>query len=334
MSCCYIFRVLYIFYRIEMVSLRFGDFPQHAVNTVKSLFNDSNSCDVTLTCGSESRVSAHKFMLSKASPVFENILSECPVSTPFIYLRGFEYEDVSAIIRYIYLGEVNIAVENMDRFLATAKELKIEGLTNQECPNSDEIHQMPKLELKPLSKLQRSEAEITQSTDEATPYFHRVNNFETQKDPNRFLCGQCVSSFNNKATLQHHINKEHLKIRYICETCNQYETHSPAALKKHKANEHGQLNAMLQCPKCDYKSPKASKLKEHILNIHEGARYPCVQCSYIANSYGNLQSHKKSQHNGIRYPCELCNHRSTRKQYLKKHMEKAHNYKPRPKSPF
>ena len=277
-----------------MVSLRFGDFPQHAVNTVKSLFNDSNSCDVTLTCGSEGRVSAHKFMLSNASPIFENILSGCTVSAPFIYLRGFEFEDVSALIRYIYLGEVNVAVETVNRFLAAAKELKIEGLTNQECPIYEK-QQMPKLRPKPLTKLQRSEAEITQSTDETTPYINRLNNFEAQKDQNsvdlqietqraqnRFLCGQCDSSFNNKATLQHHINKEHLKIRYNCLTCNQYETQSAAALKKHKANEHGEFNAMLQCQQCDYRSPKASKLREHILNIHEGARYPCVQCSYIA----------------------------------------------------
>ena len=325
-----------------MVSLRFGDFPQHAVNTVKSLFNDSNSCDVTLTCGSESRVSAHKFMLSKASPVFENILSECQVSAPFIYLRGFEYEDVSAIIRYIYLGEVNIAVENMDRFLATAKELKIEGLINQECLIFDGKQHMAKLKLKPLTKLQRSEAEITQSTDEtnmdgsaySNPYLISADlQNETQRDQNRFLCGQCDLSFNNKATLQHHINKQHLKIRYNCETCNQYETHSAAALKKHKADVHGELNPMLQCPKCNYKSSKASKLREHILNIHEGARYPCVQCAYIANSYGNLQSHKQSQHNGVRYPCNFCDHKSTRKQYLVKHMEKAHNYKMKGKSP-
>ena len=146
------------------------------------------------------------------------------------------------------------------------------------------------------------------------------------------MCGQCDLSFNNKATLQHHINKHHLKIRYNCETCNQYETDSAAALKKHKADIHGDLSAMLQCPTCDYKSTKASKLREHILNIHEGARYPCIQCSYIANSYGNLQSHTKSQHNGIRYPCDLCDHRSTRKQYLKMHMEKVHNFEMETKS--
>ena len=260
-----------------MVSLRFGNFPQHAVNTVKSLFND-NSCDVTLTCGSEGRVSAHKFMLSNASPVFENILSECSVTAPFIFLRGFQFEDVNALIQYIYVGEVNIAASNLNRFLAAAKELKIEGFINHEFPIFDENQQMPKLKLKPLSKLQRTDTEIIQATDESQ-----------KEDQNRFLCGQCDSSFNNKATLQHHINKEHLKIRYNCETCNQYETQSAAALKKHKANEHGEFNAMLQCPNCAYKSPKASKLKEHILNIHEGARYPCVQCSYIANSYGNLQ---------------------------------------------
>ena len=308
-----------------MVSLRFGDFPQHAVNTVKSLFNDSNS-DVTLTCGSEGQINAHKFLLSSASPVFEKILSECSVTPQTIYMRGFQYEDLSALVQYMYLGEVYIPVDKLDSFISTALELKIKGLTNEKCSTVKSEQQLPKWSLHTLSKLKRSDEEerkahpTSENNIEVSPLYNPYYSEESKK----YQCGQCELSFNNKATLQHHINKQHLKIRFNCEICNQYETQSAVALKKHKANEHGQLNAMLKCPKCEYKSAKSSKLREHILNIHEGARYPCAQCSYVANSYGNLQSHKKSQHNGIRYQCDLCNHQSTRKQYLKKHKESAH----------
>ena len=174
------------------------------------------------------------------------------------------------------------------------------------------------------------------STDEGT--YYRTNLLELENNApisgpssekesfaeSNFCCGQCGSFFANKATLQHHINSKHLKIKFGCEICNDFETSSAIALKKHKADVHGKFNSILSCKKCNYKSTKASKLKEHILNIHEGARYPCVQCSYVANSLGNLHSHKQSQHEHIKYPCDQCDHKSTRKQYLRIHKEKVH----------
>jgi hypothetical protein len=89
-----------------MVSLQFENFAKHTVDTVRNLFNDPSHCDVTLACGSEGRINAHKFLLAGASPVFKNILSEFPMSPQFIFLRGFQFEDLAALIKFIYLGKL------------------------------------------------------------------------------------------------------------------------------------------------------------------------------------------------------------------------------------
>ena len=46
---------------------------------------------------------------------------------PAIYLRGVRHEDIKNILEFMYLGEVNIAHEDLDSFLAVAQDLCIKG---------------------------------------------------------------------------------------------------------------------------------------------------------------------------------------------------------------
>merc|ERR1719510_1705110 len=55
---------------------------------------------------------------------------------PYIYLRGVSYSDLVSILDFIYNGEVNVAQEDLNSFLAVAEELQIKGLTNREGNNS------------------------------------------------------------------------------------------------------------------------------------------------------------------------------------------------------
>ena len=48
-----------------------------------------------------------------------------------IYLKGFQSQDLLAILDFLYFGKANVYQENLDSFLAIAEELKLEGLTGQ-----------------------------------------------------------------------------------------------------------------------------------------------------------------------------------------------------------
>ena len=54
-----------------------------------------------------------------------------------IYLNGVEFKELSWIVDYIYEGETKLFQEDLDRFLGTAKKLKIEGLIGNEEEKDD-----------------------------------------------------------------------------------------------------------------------------------------------------------------------------------------------------
>ena len=51
-----------------------------------------------------------------------------------MYLKGVQHTDLNHILDFIYYGEVSIAQENLNAFLAVAEELKIKGLTQTNLP--------------------------------------------------------------------------------------------------------------------------------------------------------------------------------------------------------
>ena len=123
-----------------MVVLQFDNFGLHTATTVRNLFTDSTFCDVTLACDSQGRIDAHKFLLSSASTIFKNIFSESTLTPQMVFLRGVKFEDLAALVKFIYLGEVTVEAENVDSFFSTARDLEIEGLINEK-------HSIAKIEI-------------------------------------------------------------------------------------------------------------------------------------------------------------------------------------------
>ena len=52
------------------------------------------------------------------------------------YMRGITYKNLASILDFIYNGEVNVAQEDLNSFLAIAEELQIKGLINDGNTNS------------------------------------------------------------------------------------------------------------------------------------------------------------------------------------------------------
>ena len=44
-------------------------------------------------------------------------------------VKGIRFEDLQSILSFMYMGEVNVAQENLNSFLMVAEELQIKGLT-------------------------------------------------------------------------------------------------------------------------------------------------------------------------------------------------------------
>jgi len=122
-------------------SLRWNDFESSMGTSFRELRNDSEFFDVTLCCGNGvDTVPAHKVILAACSPLFHRILS-CQKNhqNPLLYLKGIHLNELKAVLDFAFHGEVKIAQDSLDNFLAVAEELAIKGLTTNVKPSDQNI---------------------------------------------------------------------------------------------------------------------------------------------------------------------------------------------------
>jgi len=120
----------------EKFCLRWNDFEANVSRSFAGIRDHNQFFDCTLTTDDDEAYSdnlrAHKVILSACSEFFRNILTKESMSAhpnPLIYLRGISAQDMKYILDFMYHGEVNVAQEELDKFLEVAETLKIKGLT-------------------------------------------------------------------------------------------------------------------------------------------------------------------------------------------------------------
>ena len=135
----------------EKLCLQWNDFQDNVKSAFGNLRESTDFADVTLACEDGHQIEAHKIILAASSPFFDKVLQRNKHPHPLIYLRDFKSEDLMAILDFLYLGEANVFQENLDSFLAIAKELKLKGLTGQNT--SDLIQEKENLQIQNQSTL-------------------------------------------------------------------------------------------------------------------------------------------------------------------------------------
>ena len=114
----------------EKFCLRWNDFESSISSAFKDIRDEKDFFDVTLACDDE-QVQAHKLILSACSPFFRTVLRRNPHQHPLLYMKGVRYVDLESILNFMYHGEVNVAQDDLNSFLAVAEELKVKGLTQK-----------------------------------------------------------------------------------------------------------------------------------------------------------------------------------------------------------
>lgn len=123
---------------VQQYMLRCEDFFQRIGSSIQHLYVQNEFTDVTLACDGQ-LFKAHKMILSACSPYFHKILQEIPCQHPVIFLRNINQQDMKDLISYIYHGEVNIYINNLNSFLKTGKDLQIQGLSEVKNDSSEMI---------------------------------------------------------------------------------------------------------------------------------------------------------------------------------------------------
>ena len=262
---------------LEKFYLKWNDFQSNVSESFKELRDDLDFCDVTLASDDNQQIKAHKVILAASSPLFMEMLRKNKHNHPLIYMRGIKAKDLTAMVDFIYHGEVNIYQDDLEHFLSLAEELQLRGLReNMEEGNPQEIKY-----INPVSK-KINETLITEKQLSK----HIIDNFYFEsnelKDP---LPYKTEKSKTFVKTDQDYlpVNIENAEIDDLNKNLN-------SMVEK--------INGIWTCKMCGKTNNINNKkdLRRHAETHIEGVSHPCNICGKSCRSGNNLRVHIQRNH--------------------------------------
>lgn len=314
----------------ENFCLKWNDFESNMVTSFKNLRSDSDFFDVTLGChDSRGRVlKAHKVILSACSPFFRNILKMStgyPHPNPFVYLRGVSYNDLKCLLDFMYHGDVKIAQEDLNSFLAIAEELQIKGLTNKSSENKESREEGEVTKKKPICSETSDNDEPPmkkEKWDGNTGEFISDNGNQNQDD---------FGYTNNGPDSQEQQENEAMLDQVISggdENLGAGSTGTGGG--ETSGGEDGQIEKVIGDNTTVIKLPAPEgpldeeKLVYRSIEFLLDGNAKCKMCGKTFTSGPNVRRHIRTIHlndGQINFHCFLCNKGFTMQRYLKNHLK-------------
>ena len=245
----------------EKLCLQWNDFQENIKSAFGNLREDNDFADVTLACEDGQQVEAHKVILAASSPFFQNLLGRNKHPHPLIYMRRLKFDDLLAIVDFLYQGEANVYQENLDSFLAIAEELQLKGLMGKSDEKVEEY-----LSPKPSPTITTNE-KISQTSFKRSPVKNTGEN-RTLAIPSYFSGDLREIEERVRSMMEKSQNKiaSGLRLAHVCKVCG--------------------------------KEGESSALKDHIeVNHLEGILIPCNLCNKTFRSRNGLRQHKRQHQN-------------------------------------
>ncbi|XP_011264188.1 broad-complex core protein isoforms 1/2/3/4/5 isoform X5 [Camponotus floridanus] len=173
----------------QQFSLRWNNYLKHITCAFDTLRTDEDLVDVTLSCEGK-RIRAHKMLLSACSTYFRDLFKENPCQHPVIIFRNVKFDDLAALVDFMYQGEVNVVQEQLASFLTTAELLAVQGLTDGTGKDNDslveddiEIPNEPEVQLQNISGKSTGDSKRNKSPSSPMPY-HAIE-LQPEVPPNK-----------------------------------------------------------------------------------------------------------------------------------------------------
>ena len=115
----------------EKVCVKWNDFQENISSSFANIRKDFEFSDVTLACEDGQQLEAHRVILAASSPFFQKLFRRNKHAHPLLYMRDVAFQDLVAIIDFLYCGEANILQADLDSFLSLAEDLKVQGIIDE-----------------------------------------------------------------------------------------------------------------------------------------------------------------------------------------------------------
>jgi len=325
----------------EKFCLRWNDFESNISVAFRELREDKDFFDVTLACDDD-QIQAHKVILSACSPFFRQILKRNRHEHPLLYLKGVKYIDLMSVLNFMYHGEVNVAQDELNSFLAIAEDLKVKGLTQnksenvpkqkQEIPAPKQHPRAPPERLEPTPPPPKRQRPVhvpepimhipvtpsyTQDDDiqevipvKSEPISHPQAQEATMEDPHAHTANHIVVDTNVDNSVSMYEENYH-----------EYENYEEGTDAAYDGSMMSAANADAN------KEYRKTLIWSKILKLGVGS-YQCTECGLTKGTSGitALKNHVESKHlPGLEYPCEICGKVLTNSNQYHQHLTKHRN---------
>jgi len=321
----------------EKFCLRWNDFESNISFAFRELREDKDFFDVTLACDDE-QISAHKVILSACSPFFRNVLRRNSHPNPLLYLKGVRFSDLQSVLNFMYNGEVNVAQEELNSFLAVAEELKVKGLTQNQAGGEEKRSKSPSgfksaqrivdREPTPLTKRPRPTPSAPVNSFAPDDEIQEVVPVKTEpRDPLPQPAPQPMTSFSPSQTSQ---NISHPNVS---------QTHAVAPMEDsmthydEQYDDYGQYEDQSYGVGIDSSMTAGEGNKERYEELQDfirsniGAGNVCLICGKMCSKLHAAQYHIESAHGrhfNVTYTCEICNKQTDTKNAYITHKSRNH----------
>ena len=287
----------------EKFLLRWNDYENNLSEAFKELRDESEFLDVTLLCDSEDQIEAHRVVLSACSGFFRSVLRRTKHQHPLVYLKGVQHSDLRHILDFIYQGEVSIAQENLNTFLAVAENLKIKGLTqNNHNQQQDKTKSAADQVRVGSSSSQREISQVEELVqvkheDSQAPVSHEEGSEMFEDDVQYDGSNQYQEIYNNQIGFNEGAGNEGMFVTFV-NFLHQYflpelDTLISTAMYK------DQVTKEWRCNFCSKSHKDKARIKRHVEIHFPGFTQSCPYCCKELPSRNSLRVHISDAHTNV-----------------------------------
>jgi len=322
----------------EKFCLRWNDFEANISTAFRELREDKDFFDVTLACDDD-QLQAHKVILSACSPFFRTVLKRNKHEHPLLYLKGVKYIDLVAVLNFMYHGEVNVAQEELNSFLAVAEELKVKGLTQNgsekssgrtdAMPSSKPRPREPPERMDPIAKRPKPSPQYSTPSHQplSKPSYQQQDDDDIQEvlpvksepgtmmqdpiPPSQPISAPVVDPSYSNPTISHSagiVADPNMDNSMYGDEYGDYGTYEEGGDGSYDASM--MAGAATADGNKEFKNYVRDIIWSRITKLGGGS-YQCKECGLIKTSSGltALKNHVESKHltNMVTYTCDYCN---------------------------